>query len=1148
MDVPPTLPAPEPTQPIPSRGEPETVTAVEHPPTETHLAVTPMATLGRYQLCRELGRGGMGVVYLAHDPALRREVALKVLLEGDLPDLQAVERFQREAAAAARLSHPNLVGIFDVGTESGRHYFTMEWVGGGTVADRLSREGRLPPHEAMRLVAEAAEGVAFAHAHGVIHRDLKPGNLLLEDSGRVKVSDFGIARVISLEAGQRLTHAGQIVGTPAYMAPEQAEGAAEETDGRNDVYSLGSILYELVTGVLPYGTGKPMEVLFRKFRDDPQPPRKKVPGLAPDVETIVLKAMEREPERRYASAQDLAADLRRCLAGEVIHARPVTPAYRAWNWLRRNRGVAAAASLAVAATVLGGGSAWLQAHRREIATQEAEASRRRLRQAEEAALGQLRRVSRIALHATLELRRHGIIAVNSPYLADLDAAVAEARAAAPTLAEPYYHSGRVRRALQQFDEALRLQEEALRRDPDFAPALYERALSLFRSCRTRLVELRSRESAQTGERLLRSGHLDSPETVPVVLTPAPSDHKLAADDPEITRHAAGILATVTRLERVLARGEGDVSPAQREIVRAGRLLHAGPGNAGAEAAALLERAIEQDPELEDAYELLAYVEVQSGHPERAIETLGRGIERDRGYVPFRLSRAAQLNTLAKQSGTTASQRENLLARALADCEEAVRLAPDPSSWTQRGVILAELTFHADSRGEDPLPLLERAERDFGSVIENLPDSFHAYRCRAALRAMRAWPKLERGESAEAELAAARQDFEHAAALEPTHAEPRSGAAIFYFNWGARLQNHGRDPRELYARADAEARAALALNPRMPVAWHVRGLQRECTAAWRWSIGEDPEPDFRGALSEYTESIRWAPDSSEFLLARARLQVTLATFHETLGKDPTPILEAAEHDLKQVLEARPTFALALTTRALAFLNLAAWRANRSVSPLDLIQRAEADLSIVLDADPAHGEAWSTRAQIRVLLGNWRGTHQEDPFGAYADAEADLEQALKIGPRHADACYLRGHLRANRGVLRMGRGEIPDGDFSGAEADLTRALELNPRHHRAAVARGKLRLDWAWSKRQRGEAVTDLWTGALSDFDLALRIHPRAVEACWRRGWALVFLERWGEAIQAFEAAQRADPDSLRHYERALRHALQQRDAPPKGTDK
>ncbi len=293
------------------------------------------AQLAGYTLIRELGRGGMGVVYLARQAGLNRLVCVKVLLSGPWAGESEVLRFLREAEAAASLRHPNIVGIHELGQADGRHFFAMEYVEGRVLAD-LVRDGPLPADRAAGYVREIAGAVDYAHREGILHRDLKPSNVLIDADDRARITDFGLARRIDAPSGGSLTATGAIVGTPAYMPPEQAAPASGMTGPRSDVYALGAILYELVTGRPPFRGETPLDTLVQVRTIEPVRPGLLNPRLSPDLETIVLKCLEKEPARRYESARALADDLGRLLEHRPIHARPVSRARQAWRWCRRH--------------------------------------------------------------------------------------------------------------------------------------------------------------------------------------------------------------------------------------------------------------------------------------------------------------------------------------------------------------------------------------------------------------------------------------------------------------------------------------------------------------------------------------------------------------------------------------------------------------------------------------------------------------------------------------------------------------------------------------------------------------------------------------------------------------------------------------------
>jgi len=292
---------------------------------------------GNYELIEQIGQGGMGVVFKARQRNLNRTVALKLMLSGPLASEAEIKRFRSEANAAATLQHPNVVAIHEVGEQDGRHYFSMEFVEGKSLAE-VVRRTPLPAERAVRYVKTIAEAVHYAHQRGILHRDLKPHNVLIDASDQPRITDFGLAKQIEVDSD--LTVSGAVLGTPSYMPPEQAAGKRREIGPASDVYSLGAILYDLLTGRPPFRADTPLDTLRQVLDAEPAAPRllnRKVPR---DLETICLKCLAKETHRRYASAQALADDLGRFQRHEPILARPPGSAGRVWRWGRRNPAVA----------------------------------------------------------------------------------------------------------------------------------------------------------------------------------------------------------------------------------------------------------------------------------------------------------------------------------------------------------------------------------------------------------------------------------------------------------------------------------------------------------------------------------------------------------------------------------------------------------------------------------------------------------------------------------------------------------------------------------------------------------------------------------------------------------------------------------------
>src|SRR5487761_1299187 len=279
---------------------------------------TPSVYNGRYELINQIARGGMAEVYLAHDLLLDRPVALKVLFSELSSDSAFVARFRREAQAAANLSHPNIVPIFDWGEADATYFIVMEYVDGEALSSIIRTQAPLAGAQAASIASDIAKALAYAHRHGVVHRDVKPGNVLISADGQVKVTDFGIARATG--ADEQVTQTGLVMGTATYFSPEQAQGL--EVDGRSDIYSLGVVLYEMVTGRAPFTGETPVAIAYQHVREQPAAPRSINPAIPSALEAIILQAMAKLPAERFRSADEMRADLDRFVRGQTVLAHP----------------------------------------------------------------------------------------------------------------------------------------------------------------------------------------------------------------------------------------------------------------------------------------------------------------------------------------------------------------------------------------------------------------------------------------------------------------------------------------------------------------------------------------------------------------------------------------------------------------------------------------------------------------------------------------------------------------------------------------------------------------------------------------------------------------------------------------------------------
>ncbi len=732
----------------------------------------PGARVGRYEIVREVARGGMAVVFEAWDPELKRKVAVKVLKEAD------PARLRREAAAAARLRHPNIVAVHEVGPD----FIAMDFVEGRTLDwGAMDLRGRVA------LLETVARAVEHAHAQGVVHRDLKPANILVGPDGRPVLTDFGLAKA---EGEEDLTRTGSVAGTPHFMAPEQVRGRAREAGPAADVWALGVLLHEAVSGRRPFDGGTPLEIYDRIVRSDPAP-------LEGPLGAVAAKALEKEPGRRYGSAGDFAEELRRWLAGEAVSARPEGPGAR---WARRARrnplpmAVAAALSVAIAALFL-----W--------------------RLEREAALERVRQQARTSLKAALELRRAGANERMREFLPDLEAAYA----AAPGLPEVEHLMGRMYRALLEDGRALGCQERALAKDPRYAPALYEKLVLLWRR--------HDRESVR-GEGASAPPAPEAEARLLLPLLPGGLSEAEARAARGIAGRDAGLLREALRLDPFLDEAWEGLARAERAAL--------GPGmeereRRWREAERVYDEAIAKDrgylPHLLGRADLRQErgtwrrIHGLDAHPDYAAAVadltaaIGAGSLEAvwrRGFV--RTQRAVYRIKVGEDPREDARDAEEDLTRVIERDPEAVR------AWTWRGNVRYHRGTWSGAESE-----FDAAAADFEEALRLAPGSSDVLMRRGRLRARRG-----RFEEAEADFAAA------------VAANPQSPWA---WTWRGTAWI-GRDA----ARAEDCFARALAIDAEHTDAWEERGRSRFGRGDWAgaaadWLRAVALNPGLEKALGE-----------------------------------------------------------------------------------------------------------------------------------------------------------------------------------------------------------------------------------------------------------------------------------------------------------
>jgi tetratricopeptide (TPR) repeat protein len=1090
------------------------------------VSVKPGTPFGKYTFIAVLGRGGGGVVYHARQEDLGRDVALK-LLTGPEDDPRDVPRFLREARAAAKLQHPNIVAIHEVGEVDGKHYFTMDLVEGESLDVRVGR-GPLPAKEACAIVRDAARAVHYAHEQGIVHRDLKPGNILLAKDGRPVVTDFGLARQVTEKP---LTQSGDVLGTPAYMPPEQARGAGRAADRRSDLYALGAVLYHLLTGRAPFA-GPPLEVLLAVLDRDPPAPRSIAPSVHPDAETIVLKAMEKDPARRYATAAELADDLGRFLDGEIISARPPSLTYRLGRAVARRKGLVAAGLLVAAVS----GAALFAVRGKEAA----------LTSAQRQLVEQMRRTSDACLDAALELRRGGRVEGMQKYAAQTEEVCRAVIAGVPSLAEPHHRLGRIYRAQMRDGDALLAQEEALKKDASYAPALYERVVLNAKLHAARLDELVLEAARAEGERLARLGGGSVRAGARAIV---PRRSSLAPTDPM----AQGF---IQRMEEDLSRLRA-APPSPEALECAEGLVEWARGNLD-DASRRLEAIVARAGHLEEAWEALAYIAGRRGRYEEVVRLCDRAIALDRGYAPYYLLRGNHRAASALAGGL-----RDAFDAAVADYDEALRLAPDYDlARLRRGATNVNRAILIHDRGDDSRPALERGMADIDEVLRRRPGHVEALRWRGHARLAESAALEARGLDGRPALERALADYGEAARLGPSAAMSWIRLGEGRSHLGILLARRGADPSEALDAAVAAFDEALKRDPTAAEAWGGRASARINRGLFEAGRGADPVPQYRAAVEDATQAMAHER-APRYFNERGSAYLNWGNAAQAAGEDPSAVYERAIADL--TLAVQGGAAGSLEARGLARLNWATWRYRRQEEPEEL-PAALGDFEEAARQAPESAEPRKRLGAARMLaalVDAWRG---RDPVPAYQAAVRELEAAVARRGSDAESWETLGLARMNwggharseellkaaleaftraialngadasawwhRASTRLRLAELvadPAPVYEAAAEDAERSTRLNAASDEGWLMLARACEDWAQSRQRAGQDPVALHQRAVAAIDEAAKRRATA-ESAYLRGQVHVAWARW--------AARAGDPAplvraALADYDEALR---------------
>jgi eukaryotic-like serine/threonine-protein kinase len=984
----------------------------------------PVSSWERYEFIELLGRGGMGEVYKARDRRLDRVVALKFIRGAD-PD--RVMRFLQEARAQARIDHPHVCKVYEVGEVGGKAYIAMQLVGGQRL-DEAAADMSLP--EKVRVMREVAAAIHEAHRLGIIHRDLKPSNIMVElgEDGRRSpvVMDFGLA--YELGHGHGLTATGTLMGTPSYMAPEQARGELRSIDRRSDVYSLGATLYELLAGVAPFTDETLVGTLAKVLHEEPPPLRARVPHLDSDLETLVLKCLSKEPEQRYPSARALAEDLGRYLDGEPILGRRPSLLHRLRRLARKHRPLVAVSGVSLAGMLLlatFGVRAWLEA--RHVQTQSTE----RARLAEQ--LGQQVKDLEWFLRASYALPLHDT-RPEQQLVRERMARIAEQRHELGSHSEGliHYALGRGHLAMREFEaahaELTRARESGID-SPELHYALgrvlgelYHQALEDARRSggkewvaeRQRVLERQYLEPALQSLERSRGLELESPRYLEGLIALYHREYDVAARAAEEAAAQAPWLPEARKLA-------GDVAYAQA-------MEHLGRGEYDAaraglqQAAGLYEKALEVGRSDAWSYQALAEVWLQQSE------------------IDNRQGRS----------------RKESLERALAAADKGLHAAPlRASGYTQKAFLLMNWyrVMNFQGGGQDPRPILADWMATASRAVELDPRDVYAYDTLGYSYFLRGMQEAREGKDPSPSWDQATSWLTRAIELQPHYPWGLNDLGLVHRWRGNYQREHGQDPRPAYAEAERSFRRAVQSDPKYLFAHSNLAELYNAMAVYSLSRGLNPEAEVQKALEAGQQAL--AIDG-QFYSAQnhvAFAELTQARYLIDTGGDPRPSLERALQHLERSLSINATFGRTFFYRAVGSLLTAVHAAREGRDPRTAIEAGRQALSEAYRQSPSCADCRIISARLGLEEAAWAKRQGRTGRPQLQQALTEARRAVELYP------YYEAHQELARVYWRLAQA-LPPGEALPAVneglAQVELALRLHPDLAHAHAIRGGLLL--------------------------------------------------------------------------------------------
>lgn len=921
---------------------------------------------GKFVLIVKIGEGGGGTVYKAFDLSLERIVALKVFSVSSDVDLQ---RTQAEAKVAAKITHPGIPRIYEVGSDGGVNYMSMELING-----RNLYESTLTTEEAARVARDTARILAHAHSQGIVHRDVKPSNILLDRENRVFLTDFGIAKHVNSDLSK--TGTGVLKGTPQFMSPEQAMGRNSEVDARSDVFSLGTTLYYLVTGIAPFEGSTTMEVIRKICSNDAPPPRSLSRKVPRDLEAIVVKAMEKDKARRYQSAAEMADDIDRLLSGNPVSAKPPSTARRIVTGIKKRFAVAI-----ITVLISAGGLIWFIESRKTAEAREESHRGRKESQARtvkilDTFLQELKDAHAKALHLRMNGGKYELL----QELAEGTAKKYRQMGIQDPQVE--YALGLLYRMIGDEGKALEHQRKA----GNIPAAHYELGILTHREYYRRIEELRKKWVSE--ESLRWNAH------------PGETREWKEKTNEELEDAAAKDLKNSARAHFEKSSAEGIVKFLEGNAAGAEKILSKQCESVTKET---------YSPFVEDSVLYLSKILSAADRKKEQLELLTRALNVDRGNTNLYAERAGVTFAVAEDKSDTDEDPENDYRLSFEDYRQIISFNPkDAEAWKNLAMAQTNLGVYKQGIDKSPIADFEGAVKCYNEAISLKPDDYRARLLRGIAKMN--WAEQIRRDGGDptkmyGEVIA---DYENALKMKKEitsdDSEIFTSRGLAYMNWGVYVDDKGGDPGGKYSSAIADLDRAVKLNSSDIEAWMFRGMTRMNWGAYLGNHDESPIEQYQHAVKDYDQAIAIAPEAFNFYADRANVFTNIGINRMNNGRDAAPDFETAIKDYSQSVKLNPAYYDAWMNRGAVRVLLAEFRRKSGTEVGALYSEAIDDYDAALKLLPESADAFLGRANARAS--QYDSVKQKE---IYALAIRDYDRAIELDPESAEAFMRRGLCR-------------------------------------------------------------------------------------------------------------------------------------------